>query len=129
MCDVSLTYLWHTCYVCTAHAWRTMRYCDERVSLLWCFILKCDVPTAFLPGLSRATVFFEPQVKIPSKPTSSHCVPSDHATIVLRTCHVTFDRATYLLRYFRSHGVRVTHVWMVNRSCYDTECGDFFKQV
>ena len=109
MCDISMMYLWHTCYVCMVYAWRTMHYCEEDwyqkkhsryithkndtpqqrnmlVALLWRIILTCDIPTALL----LVHVFFVLEVKIYSKPMPSHCVSS-------------YDCTTYLLHFFRLH--------------------------
>ena len=70
---------------------------DEHVALLWCIILTCDIPTAFLPGFSLVPVFFVLEVKY--TPTHSHCVASDQPTITLGTCCVIFNH------------VRVTCLW------------------
>ena len=88
-----MTYPCHTCFVSMAYAWRT---CCVAV-LNHSYVQR--ICTAFLYGLSLVPVFFV-LVKIQSKRTRSHCVSS---------C----ERATYLLRYFRSHGVGVTFVWQI----------------
>ena len=116
MRPVTYTSYRRNCFVTMAYAWRTMRYRDEHVALLWRIVLTCNELTSFLPGLTL--VIFVLEVKIHAKPTRSHCVSSDHAAIGLRTCCVTSDRATYL-RALLSIARHTCAVCMANRSCYE----------